>query len=124
MGELSAIIGMLSAMDWNDCPRSIGIPVRNRRNPQPMPWFANKGQIVQVILATIGVCITLMIGLAIPPQSALYYLAPVAFTGCLVWAVWIIATAYTRSHLPIPSISEPRPPPLTTPSIPPIAEAK
>ena len=33
MGELSAIIGMLSAMDWNDCPRSIGIPVRNRRNP-------------------------------------------------------------------------------------------
>ena len=25
---------MLSAMDWNDCPRSIGIPVRNRRNPQ------------------------------------------------------------------------------------------
>jgi SNF2 domain-containing protein len=34
MGELSAIIGMLSAMDWNDCPQSIGIPVRNRRNPQ------------------------------------------------------------------------------------------
>src|SRR5260370_20724959 len=33
MGELSAIIGMLSAMRWNDCPRSIGIPVRNRRNP-------------------------------------------------------------------------------------------
>ena len=33
MGELSAIIGMLSAMDWNDCPQSIGIPVRNRRNP-------------------------------------------------------------------------------------------
>ena len=22
MGELSAIIGMLSAMDWNDCPQS------------------------------------------------------------------------------------------------------
>ena len=21
-------------MDWNDCPQSIGIPVRNRRNPQ------------------------------------------------------------------------------------------
>src|SRR5215467_13131990 len=34
MGELSAIIGMLSAMDWNHCPQSIGIPVRNRRNPQ------------------------------------------------------------------------------------------
>ena len=34
MGELSAIIGTLSAMDWNDCPQSIGIPVRNRRNPQ------------------------------------------------------------------------------------------
>jgi hypothetical protein len=33
VGELSAIIGMLSAMDWNDCPQSIGIPVRNRRNP-------------------------------------------------------------------------------------------
>jgi hypothetical protein len=29
-------IGMLSAMDWNDCPRSIGIPVRNRRNPHPL----------------------------------------------------------------------------------------
>jgi hypothetical protein len=46
MGELSAIIGMLSAMRWNDCPRSIGIPVRNRRNPhttghlsaEPMNW--------------------------------------------------------------------------------------
>src|SRR5258708_976957 len=37
MGELSAIIGTLSAMDWNDCPRSIGIPVRNRRNPHAIP---------------------------------------------------------------------------------------
>jgi hypothetical protein len=44
MRELSAIIGMLSAMDWNAvrnelecCPRSIGIPVRDRRNPHPNP---------------------------------------------------------------------------------------
>jgi hypothetical protein len=30
---LSAIIGMLSAIDRNHCPQSIGTPVRNRRNP-------------------------------------------------------------------------------------------
>src|SRR5436190_19936110 len=34
-GELSAIIGMLSAIDRNQCPQSIGTPVRNPRNPQP-----------------------------------------------------------------------------------------
>jgi len=33
-GELSAIIGMLSAIDRNQCPQSIGTPVRNPRNPQ------------------------------------------------------------------------------------------
>ena len=33
-GALSAIIGMLSAIDRNHCPQSIGIPVRNHRNPQ------------------------------------------------------------------------------------------
>src|SRR6516225_4980884 len=32
-GELSAIIGMLSAIDRNQCPQSIGTPVRNPRNP-------------------------------------------------------------------------------------------
>jgi len=31
-GELSAIIGMLSAIDRNQCPQSIGTPVRNPRN--------------------------------------------------------------------------------------------
>src|SRR5262245_55337520 len=30
---LSAIAGMLSAIDRNDCPQSIGIAVRNRWNP-------------------------------------------------------------------------------------------
>jgi hypothetical protein len=30
---LSAIIGMLSAINRNHCPQSIGTPVRNRRNP-------------------------------------------------------------------------------------------
>ena len=34
-GELSAIIGMLSAIDRNQCPQSIGTPVRNPRNPHP-----------------------------------------------------------------------------------------
>jgi hypothetical protein len=33
-GALSAIIGMLSAIDRNQCPQSIGTPVRNPRNPQ------------------------------------------------------------------------------------------
>jgi hypothetical protein len=42
VGELSAIIGMLSAMDWNDCPQSIGIPVRNRRNPQALARVRNR----------------------------------------------------------------------------------
>jgi hypothetical protein len=32
-GGLSGIIGMLSAIDRNQCPRSIGTPVRNPRNP-------------------------------------------------------------------------------------------
>jgi hypothetical protein len=32
-GELSAIIGMLSAINRNQCPQSIGTPVRNPRNP-------------------------------------------------------------------------------------------
>jgi hypothetical protein len=32
--QLSAIIGMLSAIDRNQCPQSIGTPVRNPRNPQ------------------------------------------------------------------------------------------
>src|SRR6516165_2887005 len=35
-GELSAIIGMLSAIDRNQCPQSIGTPVRNPRNPQEL----------------------------------------------------------------------------------------
>jgi hypothetical protein len=32
---LSAITGMLSAIDRNHCPQSIGTPVRNRRDPHP-----------------------------------------------------------------------------------------
>src|SRR3954464_4749322 len=32
-GELSAIIGMLSAIDRNQSPQSIRTPVRNPRNP-------------------------------------------------------------------------------------------
>jgi IstB-like ATP binding protein len=39
-GELSAIIGMLSAIDRNQCPQSIGTPVRNSRNPQADPLAA------------------------------------------------------------------------------------
>src|SRR6516162_8608433 len=35
-GELSAIIGMLSAIDRNQCPQSIGTPVRNPRNPHDL----------------------------------------------------------------------------------------
>jgi len=38
-GELSAIIGMLSAIDRNQCPQSIGTPVRNPRNPQTSEAF-------------------------------------------------------------------------------------
>jgi hypothetical protein len=36
---LSAIIGMLSAINRNHCPQSIGTPVRNRRNPQRVVGF-------------------------------------------------------------------------------------
>ena len=32
-GGLSAIAGMLSAINRNQCPQSIGTPVRNPRNP-------------------------------------------------------------------------------------------
>jgi hypothetical protein len=31
---LSAIVGILSAINRNHCPPSIGTPVRNHRNPQ------------------------------------------------------------------------------------------
>jgi hypothetical protein len=34
--QLSAIIGMLSAIDRNNCPSSIGTAVRLRRNPQEL----------------------------------------------------------------------------------------
>jgi hypothetical protein len=37
LATLSAIIGMPSAIDRNQCPQSIGTPVRNPRNPQPQP---------------------------------------------------------------------------------------
>src|SRR4051794_24230806 len=47
-GELSAIIGMLSAIDRNQCPQSIGTPVRNPRNPQGPrgrhPWRRGGGR--------------------------------------------------------------------------------
>jgi hypothetical protein len=33
MGELSAIIGMLSAMDWNDCPQSQESATSSERTP-------------------------------------------------------------------------------------------
>jgi hypothetical protein len=39
---LSAIIGMLSAINRNHCPQSIGTPVRNRRNPQSLLSTAKK----------------------------------------------------------------------------------
>ena len=51
MGELSAIIGMLSAMDWNHCPQSIGIPVRNRRNPQYRPSKKSIKRMVETLHA-------------------------------------------------------------------------
>ena len=33
---LSAFTGMLSAIDWNRCPQSTGMPVRHHRNTQAL----------------------------------------------------------------------------------------
>src|SRR2546422_299047 len=46
--QLSAIIGMLSAIDRNNCPSSIGTAVRLRRNPQ----LATRAQ--QSAMPTVG----------------------------------------------------------------------
>jgi hypothetical protein len=46
----SVIIGMLSAIDRNQCPQSIGTPVRNPRNPHSDIWYETTLRTVRGIL--------------------------------------------------------------------------
>ncbi len=62
-------------------------------------WFANKGQVVQVVCAVIAATISLMVWLAIPASSLLYYLALLAVMICLGSLVWMVSAAYTTEHL-------------------------
>jgi hypothetical protein len=74
-----------------------------------MPWFANRGQVVQVTCAIIGAFVALMVWLAIPPQNLLY-VAPIVFVACLLWGAWKISAWYTLSHLPPPTPTAASPP--------------
>jgi hypothetical protein len=48
MGELSAIIGMLSAMDWNDCPQSQESARAPRANGLGKPGPFNQSRVKTV----------------------------------------------------------------------------
>jgi hypothetical protein len=54
-----------------------------------VPWFSNKGQVIQTGFAAIGCLVALCTLFAIPPTSFLNYAAPAIAIGCGIWLAFL-----------------------------------